>query len=129
MSWERRAGLQRMPHPLRLNRTDSGGAMTEDIVCEHGVSMDVHCCGCHSGFLFDVMACTCLTRAAVATHGVDCRKVKHLGTGDGYVHGANDDAPYDVDGVWYCGRCHAWLGDEPEPSPKRPTVLPFFVRA
>jgi hypothetical protein len=22
--------------------------------------MDVHCCGCHSGFLFDVMTCTCL---------------------------------------------------------------------
>lgn len=22
--------------------------------------MDVHCCRCHSGFLFDVQSCTCL---------------------------------------------------------------------
>jgi hypothetical protein len=31
-----------------------------DPVCEHGVAMDVHCCGCHSGFLFDIQACVCL---------------------------------------------------------------------
>lgn len=31
-----------------------------DAVCEHGTAMDVHCCGCHSGFLFDVAACNCL---------------------------------------------------------------------
>jgi len=31
-----------------------------DAVCEHGVAMDVHCCGCHSGFLFDIQTCTCL---------------------------------------------------------------------
>lgn len=24
-----------------------------DHVCQHGVAMDVHCCNCHSGFLFD----------------------------------------------------------------------------
>ena len=24
-----------------------------DIVCEHGTAMDVHCCNCHSGFIFD----------------------------------------------------------------------------
>lgn len=24
-----------------------------DYVCEHGVAMDVHCCNCHSGFIFD----------------------------------------------------------------------------
>ena len=24
-----------------------------DPTCEHGVAWDVHCCGCHSGFLFD----------------------------------------------------------------------------
>lgn len=24
-----------------------------DWVCRHGTAMDVHCCGCHSGFLFD----------------------------------------------------------------------------
>lgn len=26
---------------------------TPDQVCKHGVAMDVHCCNCHSGFLFD----------------------------------------------------------------------------
>lgn len=24
-----------------------------DVVCEHGTAMDVHCCHCHSGFIFD----------------------------------------------------------------------------
>jgi hypothetical protein len=38
-----------------------------DVVCEHGVAMDVHCCGCHSGFLFDVESCTCLTRGTEMT--------------------------------------------------------------
>ena len=33
-------------------------AMTEqgdspDVVCEHGTAMDVHCCHCHTGFIFD----------------------------------------------------------------------------
>lgn len=32
----------------------------EEATCSHGVAWDVHCCGCHSGFLFDAMACTCL---------------------------------------------------------------------
>lgn len=26
---------------------------TEDVTCEHGTAMDVHCCNCHSGFIFD----------------------------------------------------------------------------
>jgi len=25
-----------------------------DWVCEHGTAMDVHCCNCHSGFIFDI---------------------------------------------------------------------------
>ena len=25
-----------------------------DVVCKHGVAMDVHCCNCHSGFIFDM---------------------------------------------------------------------------
>jgi hypothetical protein len=33
-----------------------------DMVCNHGVAMDVHCCGCHSGFLFDIATCVCLGR-------------------------------------------------------------------
>ncbi|MGH9370999.1 MAG: hypothetical protein ACRD15_05655 [Vicinamibacterales bacterium] len=31
----------------------------DDPVCEHGTAWDVHCCGCHSGFLFDLSACVC----------------------------------------------------------------------
>lgn len=41
-------------------------------------------------------------------HGTDCKKVEHLG--DGYLHRADDNWPYDVDGLVYCGRCHEWLG-------------------
>jgi hypothetical protein len=42
-------------------------------------------------------------------HGVgQCHKVHHDDTG-GYLHGANDDRPYDVDGATYCGRCHRWM--------------------
>ena len=29
-------------------------AEQQDAVCEHGTALDVHCCNCHSGFLFDV---------------------------------------------------------------------------
>lgn len=41
-------------------------------------------------------------------HGVNCPKVPHAGIG--HLHGEQDDGPYDVDGVAYCGRCHAALG-------------------
>lgn len=27
---------------------------TPDVTCEHGTAMDVHCCHCHSGFIFDM---------------------------------------------------------------------------
>lgn len=37
-------------------------------------------------------------------HGVDCKKEPHWRTG--YLHGEEDDSPYDVDGCLYCGRCH-----------------------
>ena len=34
---------------------------TEDgPVCEHGTAVDVHCCNCHSGFLFDADSCVCV---------------------------------------------------------------------
>lgn len=42
-------------------------------------------------------------------HGVNCEKVAHAGTG--YLHEADDDRPYDVDGLMYCGRCHTYLGE------------------
>jgi hypothetical protein len=31
-----------------------------DPVCKYGVALDVHCCGCYSGFLFDSQDCTCM---------------------------------------------------------------------
>ena len=31
----------------------------EDPICAHGVALDVHCCNCHSGFLFDPDSCVC----------------------------------------------------------------------
>jgi hypothetical protein len=36
-----------------------------DVVCQHGTAMDVHCCNCHSGFLFDASACVCVTDGGV----------------------------------------------------------------
>lgn len=41
-------------------------------------------------------------------HGVNCVKVQHNGGVHfgGYLHDANDDSPYEVDGYDYCGRCH-----------------------
>lgn len=47
-------------------------------------------------------------------HGRDCPKVEHVGD-IGYLHGPHDDGPYNVDGVKYCGRCHAWVGLEVTP--------------
>jgi len=41
-------------------------------------------------------------------HGIDCPKVPHFG--EGYLHAKDDDSPYSVDGVIYCGRCHGWMG-------------------
>lgn len=29
------------------------------IVCQHGTAIDVHCCNCHSGFLFSTDDCEC----------------------------------------------------------------------
>lgn len=30
-----------------------------EYACEHGTALDVHCCNCHSGFLFDINSCVC----------------------------------------------------------------------
>lgn len=35
-----------------------------------------------------------------------CRKAPHDNPDGGYLHGEDDDTPYDVDGALYCGRCH-----------------------
>ena len=45
---------------------------------------------------------------APIVHGVNCRKADHIG--NGYLHELDDDAPFDVDGLYYCGRCHMELG-------------------
>jgi hypothetical protein len=37
---------------------------------------------------------------------MSCKKVIHEPGKTGYLHEADDDRPYDVDGVEYCGRCH-----------------------
>ena len=50
------------------------------------------------------------TKQKLVHHGRDCPKIVHLGAG--YLHGPNDDEPYNVDGVTYCGRCHGWLEQE-----------------
>ncbi len=44
----------------------------------------------------------------VLIHGRTCPKAAH-GEQGGYLHAADDDPPYDVDGVTYCGRCHVVL--------------------
>jgi hypothetical protein len=37
-----------VPRP-QFNKNEGTG----DMVCEHGTAADVHCCNCHSGFIFD----------------------------------------------------------------------------
>ena len=46
------------------------------------------------------------------THRGDCQKIVH--SGSGYLHADDDDSPYDVDGVTYCGRCHRAIDVLPE---------------
>ena len=46
---------------------------------------------------------------AVMTHGMNCSKAEHHEGETGYLHGPDDNSPYDVDGVIYCGRCHVAL--------------------
>lgn len=56
-----------------------------------------------------------LAHAAHSQHGIDCPKAQHVG--DGYLHAFDDDRPYDVDGVLYCGRCHGWIGSTSDTAP------------
>lgn len=79
-------------------------------------------CGWQSlGSSLDLPAVVCLCGAGVGTwhvssvrrtigqhfHGINCPKVIH--EGDGFLHSPDDDSPYSVDGVIYCGRCHMAL--------------------
>mgnify|MGYP001559825634 FL=1 len=43
-------------------------------------------------------------RHLAVQHGVTCDKKPHHG--GGYLHGEDDDNPYDIDHLQYCGRCH-----------------------
>ena len=43
---------------------------------------------------------------AQVIHGLNCNKVAHILSDRGYLHDADDDTSYDVDGCLYCGRCH-----------------------
>lgn len=49
-------------------------------------------------------------------HGVSCVKRYHVSSaaGYGYMHADDDDGPYDVDGVKYCGRCHEFIAPAPD---------------
>lgn len=51
---------------------------TKDVVCEHGTAMDVHCCNCHSGFLFDAECVCVFDLPKVRVRGFD-RLLKRLG--------------------------------------------------
>ncbi len=53
----------------------------------------------------------CGMRPVSVWHGKTCQRQEH--TKGGYGHDFDDDSPYDVDGVSYCGRCHHCL-DESE---------------
>lgn len=73
-----------------------------DLVCEHGRAMDVHCCNCHGGFIFDSADCTCLTMDAHRSGGayVQLRILKEDLRGSlrsGYLFGHFDE-PLDAAG-------------------------------
>ena len=42
-------------------------------------------------------------------HGGTCDKVPHDNPAGVYRHRPDDDGPYAVDGLMYCGRCHGWI--------------------
>jgi hypothetical protein len=57
--------------------------------------------------------------APTIRHGIDCRKVPH--SRDGMLHGPDDDTPFEVDGLVYCGRCHMAIDVAPTaPSLQEP---------
>lgn len=57
---EQKPGKVLTPSPsLPSGRKEPHQNDVGDWVCEHGTAMDVHCCNCHSGFLFDSSACVC----------------------------------------------------------------------
>lgn len=69
-----------------------------------------------------------------------CQKVPHDNPSGGYLHDENDDSPYDVDGMLYCGRCHvvvnqqtgrcqsSWLMGSLAQSDREAAKLPKFAK-
>lgn len=49
--------------------TPHHGSEEPDLVCKHGQAMDVHCCNCHSGFIFD-LAHECPSSLAAVLHEI-----------------------------------------------------------
>jgi len=56
-----------MREPEKIRQDDSG-----DYVCQHGTAMDVHCCNCHSGFLFETDH-HCCEEPNCPNPGIECR--------------------------------------------------------
>lgn len=50
-SFDGRKEPKRFPETCECDRCVK--ARMPDVTCEHGTAMDVHCCNCHSGFIFD----------------------------------------------------------------------------
>lgn len=74
-------------------------------LCE---AMKERCACCREVGKYCQNGCRCNSRPSsdpgAKQIGLKCPKVPHTGTG--YLHADDDDRPYDVDGVEYCGRCH-----------------------
>jgi len=62
---------------------------------------------CHSEDFIHDNCPKCSSHVEKLTHGLNCEKKEH--TGSGYLHHESDDLKYNVDGCWYCGRCHYGL--------------------
>ncbi len=62
---------------------------------------------------------------ASETTAPTCAKVLHDVMKVGWLHAADDDSPYDIDGVAYCGRCHVAMAAHPAVSaPRVPEETP-----
>ena len=74
-----------------------------DHVCKHGTAMDVHCCNCHSGFLFSPGQCVC-------GETLDCDLC-------GRTLLATDAVTDEAEELVICPECAGEEGGSPAPSP------------
>lgn len=63
--------------------------------------------GLEPSFDFDELVedCNAILRGEIV-HGVNCQKVEHNDPAFTFEHLDDDDGPYPLCGVFYCGRCH-----------------------